>query len=72
MSDLEKAGVLEKDIATDPANVSDGQMLEQASNNASSQANLKPRHLYMIAMGGKKKPSSFVAVEHPIRARKIN
>lgn len=65
MLDTEKPEVLEKDVVTDPAHVSDGQMLETPGNNASSHAKLKSRHLYMIAMGGKKKP--LVAVEHPPR-----
>lgn len=71
MSDTDKAGVLEKDVATEPAKVSDGQVLETSGSNAGSHASLKSRHLYMIAMGGKKMPCS-VAVGHPTRARIVN
>lgn len=55
MSDADKPGVLEKDAATEPDKVSDGQVLETGSN-AGSHTKLKSRHLYMIAMGGKKMP----------------
>ena len=49
-------------MATAPANFSDGQMLE--AHTASSHDKLKSRHLYMIAMGGKRDILSF-AIEHP-------
>lgn len=51
MSDTEKTQVSEKDMATAPANVSNGQVLEART--AGSHDKLKSRHLYMIAMGGK-------------------
>jgi hypothetical protein len=52
MSDTDKTQLPEKDMATEPANISNGQVLETDA--AGSHSKLKSRHLYMIAMGGKK------------------
>jgi amino acid permease len=64
MSDADKPEVLEKDAATEPDKVSDGQVLETGSN-AGSHTKLKSRHMYMIAMGGKTMPWSFAVEDHP-------
>lgn len=51
MSDADKIQLPEKDMAAEPGNVSNGQVLETGA--AGSHSKLKSRHLYMIAMGGK-------------------
>ncbi|KAJ5601232.1 proline permease PrnB [Penicillium lagena] len=50
MSNADKTQLPEKDMATELANISNGQVLETGA--ASSHSKLKSRHLYMIAMGG--------------------
>lgn len=50
MSDTNKADMAEKEMSR-PATVSNGQTLETST--AGSHAKIKPRQLYMIAMGGK-------------------
>ncbi|KAJ5807963.1 proline permease PrnB [Penicillium riverlandense] len=50
MSDADKTQLPEKDMSTEPANISNGQVLETDA--AGSHSKLKSRHLYMIAMGG--------------------
>ena len=52
MSDADKTEVPEKDMTTESDKVSQGQVLE--TGRAGSHSKLKSRHLYMIAMGGKK------------------
>jgi len=52
MSDADKTEVPEKDMTTESDKVSRGQVLETGT--AGSHSKLKSRHLYMIAMGGKK------------------
>ena len=48
MLDADKTRFPEKDMATEPPNFSDGEVLK-----TSTADKLKSRHLYMIAMGGK-------------------
>ena len=54
-SETDEPAVSEKDTGTVPYNVSSGQMVETKM--AGSHSKLKSRHLYMIAMGGKKTPT---------------
>lgn len=53
MSDSSKTDMAEKQMASDPAShVADGQTLVTSTSGAHTK--IKPRHLYMIAMGGKR------------------